>query len=74
MLAPHWPVPEADRLRTDLAIDARGTNRLAQIMFGIDLGMVRPSGFEPPRYCYRQPLKLVRLPVPPRPRFRTYLV
>src|SRR4029077_18634250 len=32
-------------------------------------GMVRSSGFEPPRYCYRQPLKLVRLPVPPRPRF-----
>jgi hypothetical protein len=29
--------------------------------------LVRPSGFEPPRYCYRQPLKLVRLPVPPRP-------
>ena len=33
--------------------------------------MVRSSGFEPPRYCYRQPLKLVRLPVPPRPQ-RTY--
>ena len=31
-------------------------------------GLVRSSGFEPPRYCYRQPLKLVRLPVPPRPR------
>jgi hypothetical protein len=30
--------------------------------------LVRSSGFEPPRYCYRQPLKLVRLPVPPRPR------
>ena len=29
--------------------------------------LVRPSGFEPPRYYYRQPLKLVRLPVPPRP-------
>jgi len=29
---------------------------------------MRSSGFEPPRYCYRQPLKLVRLPVPPRPR------
>ena len=29
--------------------------------------LVRPSGFEPPRYCYRQPLKLVRPPVPPRP-------
>src|ERR1700724_1622211 len=31
-------------------------------------GLVRWSGFEPPRYCYRQPLKLVRLPIPPRPR------
>src|SRR5487761_713008 len=29
--------------------------------------LVRSSGFEPPRYCYRQPLKLMRLPVPPRP-------
>jgi hypothetical protein len=29
---------------------------------------VRSSGFEPPRYFYRQPLKLVRLPIPPRPR------
>src|SRR5258705_13825380 len=29
--------------------------------------LVGSSGFEPPRYCYRQPLKLVRLPVPPRP-------
>jgi hypothetical protein len=29
--------------------------------------MVRQRGFEPPRYCYRQPLKLVRLPVPPLP-------
>jgi hypothetical protein len=32
--------------------------------------VVRSSGFEPPRYCYRQPLKLVRLPVPPRPHRR----
>ena len=30
--------------------------------------MVRKRGFEPRRYCYRQPLKLVRLPVPPLPR------
>src|SRR5271156_7108226 len=30
--------------------------------------LVRSSGFEPPRYFYRQPLKLVRLPIPPRPR------
>jgi hypothetical protein len=30
--------------------------------------MVRKGGFEPPRSCDRQPLKLVRLPVPPLPR------
>src|SRR5436309_4216838 len=29
---------------------------------------VRQRGFEPPRGCPRQPLKLVRLPVPPLPR------
>jgi hypothetical protein len=27
--------------------------------------LVRKGGFEPPRSCERQPLKLVRLPVPP---------
>ena len=32
--------------------------------------LVRKGGFEPPRYCYRQPLKLVRLPVPPLPLMR----
>src|SRR5277367_5122721 len=37
----------------------------------VDRILVRSSGFEPPRYCYRQPLKLVRLPVPPRPRTHT---
>src|SRR6187431_2972807 len=30
--------------------------------------LVRKGGLEPPRYCYRQPLKLVRLPIPPLPR------
>src|SRR5205085_10266076 len=30
--------------------------------------LVRKRGFEPLRYYYRQPLKLVRLPVPPLPR------
>jgi hypothetical protein len=30
--------------------------------------MVRKGGFEPPQSCDRQPLKLVRLPVPPLPR------
>src|SRR5260221_4935020 len=29
--------------------------------------LVRWKGLEPSRYCYRQPLKLVRLPVPPPP-------
>src|SRR5262249_59552680 len=31
------------------------------------LTLVRKGGFEPPRSCERQPLKLVRLPVPPLP-------
>ena len=35
---------------------------------GKESRMVRKRGFEPLRYCYRQPLKLVRLPVPPLPR------
>ena len=39
----------------------------------VDRILVRSSGFEPPRYCYRQPLKLVRLPVPPRPLTAMYL-
>ena len=30
--------------------------------------MVRKRGLEPPRPCGRQPLKLVRLPIPPLPR------
>jgi hypothetical protein len=32
--------------------------------------LVRKGGFEPPRSCERQPLKLVRLPVPPLSRTR----
>ncbi len=32
---------------------------------------MRWKGFEPSRYCYRQPLKLVRLPVPPPPQKKT---
>ena len=31
------------------------------------MSVVRKGGLEPPRYCYRQPLKLVRLPIPPLP-------
>ena len=32
--------------------------------------MVRKGGLEPPRPCDRQPLKLVRLPIPPLPHER----
>src|SRR5688572_10342614 len=56
-----------------LAPLARGTTR-----FGLPRGrparerrpnrVVRKGGLEPPRYCYRQTLKLVRLPIPPLPR------
>ena len=34
--------------------------------------LVRLSGFEPPRSCDRQPLKLVRLPIPPQPQWGGY--
>ena len=36
--------------------------------------MVRKRGFEPLRYCYRQPLKLVRLPVPPLPQIEGRMI
>ncbi len=32
---------------------------------GANLELVRKGGLEPPRCCHRQPLKLVRLPIPP---------
>src|ERR1051326_2532087 len=35
--------------------------------YGGKIKLVRWKGFDPSRYCYRQPLKLVRLPVPPPP-------
>jgi hypothetical protein len=45
-----------------------GKTSIFEDLLRIEKKVVRSSGFEPPRYCYRQPLKLVRLPVPPRPR------
>jgi len=60
-------------LQTDSGIPAaRGTTptrrpRRASHCLLSTSGLVRKGGFEPPRYCYRQPLKLVRLPIPPRP-------
>src|SRR6516165_10854190 len=36
--------------------------------------MVRKGGLEPPRSCERQPLKLVRLPIPPLPQKRQLAV
>ena len=36
--------------------------------------MVRKGGLEPPRSCDRQPLKLVRLPIPPLPHEREFSV
>jgi hypothetical protein len=67
MLGPHWPAGGLYQL-------GEAGHFISHSSDCVDFtrkGMVRPSGFEPPRYCYRQPLKLVRLPVPPRPRFRT---
>ena len=44
----------------------RKTPRRRNVIAGLK-NLVRWKGFEPSRYCYRQPLKLVRLPVPPPP-------
>jgi hypothetical protein len=33
---------------------------------------VRKGGLEPPRSCDRQPLKLVRLPIPPLPHLEAW--
>src|SRR6187401_2668611 len=41
---------------------------IEQSAFALRRRLVRKGGLEPPRYCYRQPLKLVRLPIPPLPR------
>jgi hypothetical protein len=43
----------------------RGSSLPANLRRFSDLRLVRKGGFEPPRSCERQPLKLVRLPVPP---------
>lgn len=70
------PVEKAKLLRmvlSNFSIDAVSIHPTYRKLFDLIFtrakkrGMVRSSGFEPPRYCYRQPLKLVRLPVPPRP-------
>ena len=62
--------PPSPRLRRTtfawLANVARATSR--------ERRLVRKRGFEPLRYCYRQPLKLVRLPVPPLPRKRAFRI
>ena len=66
------PVRLAKALR--LASLAQGTTRRGPLQ-GLPRArpegpsrVVRKGGLEPPRYCYRQPLKLVRLPIPPLPR------
>jgi hypothetical protein len=63
------PIPTSGNTRTCPYFNVPGTHPCCrQNDQGVKKRrMVRSSGFEPPRYCYRQPLKLVRLPVPPRP-------
>ena len=52
------------------AVPIRVTSWSASRPIGPKRGkLVRRGGFEPPRGCPRQPLKLVRLPVPPPPHF-----
>src|SRR5947207_15885055 len=55
------PIPY--RTRNDAEHRPRAEQATAFLVFGL----VRKGGFEPPRSCERQPLKLVRLPVPPLP-------
>jgi hypothetical protein len=64
MGAARW----ADRLNRKIAEEGapEGEDRRARAVVRTQK-MVRWKGFEPSRYCYRQPLKLVRLPVPPPP-------
>jgi len=45
---------EERRIRCPLAVVDNQRNRLNQ-------KVVRKGGLEPPRYCYRQPLKTIRL-------------
>ena len=42
--------------------------RSGSCVLGHVLSLVRQGRLELPRYFYRQPLKLVRLPIPPLPR------
>jgi hypothetical protein len=69
---PMKPFLDSQRLPAIPAIPSKyavlsGKTTIFVELQGFKKEMVRSSGFEPPRYCYRQPLKLVRLPVPPRP-------
>ena len=53
------------------AVPIRVTSWSASRPIGPKRGkLVRRGGFEPPRGCPRQPLKLVRLPVPPPPHLK----
>ena len=64
------------RIRTRFAHDERiGLRRARENgrrigRNSLSLKVVRKGRLELPRYCYRQPLKLVRLPIPPLPRNR----
>jgi hypothetical protein len=50
--------------------DPKGVSRVAEDTLEQqpnEMRLVRKGGLEPPRSCERQPLKLVRLPIPPLP-------
>src|SRR4030095_121586 len=61
-------LPRKDWLATRSSCCERGRSSFALRSEPEASRMVRKGGLEPPRYCYRQPLKLVRLPIPPLPR------
>ncbi len=69
-MAEHTPSANAGRTgpqrlvrHQNVAREIETSNSLIVLLL-----LVRKGGFEPPRSCERQPLKLVRLPVPPLPR------
>jgi hypothetical protein len=53
--------------RLSINVNAGRSDGPFQLIEDNSVRVVRKGGLEPPRYCYRQPLKLVRLPIPPLP-------
>src|SRR5947207_1246649 len=68
----HWFLERRLAVRLRQGYGGQPSRGLPTVAHGLvgkcERRLVRKRGFEPLRYCYRQPLKLVRLPVSPLPR------